>query len=262
MLLLVTIVGMVAPGGDDWWGVFQPATRLLVAGDSPYAEPGFYSPAWTLLPFVPLLLLPDTIARGVLFSLGLLTLTFSAKRLGAGRAGMIFFLLSPPVVFSLWLGSLDWMPLLGFTLPPQIGLFLVLAKPQMGGVVALYWLIEAWRKGGWREAARVFAPCTTALLLTFVLYGLWPMQSAGLAAIEHNASLWPFSIALGLPLAAAAFFRRRFEFAIAATPFLSPYVMFTSWSGVLAALFRKRVLLALVSLGLWGLVFFQASKIA
>src|SRR5690606_38971700 len=74
--------------------------------------------------------------------------------------------------------NIDWLPLVGFVLPPQIGLFFILIKPQMGLAVALFWLVEAWREGGLREVIRVFGPVGAALALSLALYGLWPLRSS------------------------------------------------------------------------------------
>jgi hypothetical protein len=149
------------------------------------------------------------------------------------------------------------MPLLGFVLPPQIGLFFILVKPQMGSVVALFWLVEAFRKGGWKEAVRVFLPVTLALLITFALWGLWPLQGANLASIAHNASLWPVSIPIGLGLLVAALHRRQMGFAMAASPCLSPYVMVTSWAGVLMAILRSIPETIAVVIGAWILIYLR-----
>jgi hypothetical protein len=252
------VIGLLLPGGSDWHEVFLPTTRLLMSGQSPYEQPMFFSPFWVLLPFVPLAFLPAQVGRAILFVIALASFAYSAHRLGGKPIAVIAFLLSPPVLFALWLGSIDWMPLVGFVLPPQIGLFLVAAKPQMGSMVALFWLFETWRRGGWRETVRVFLPATLALVISFGLFGLWPLRVDRLLTIEHNASLWPTSIAVGLALLVAAFRKRQIKYAMAASPCLSPYVMITSWSGALAALLSATPEAIAAVLGLWLMIIVQS----
>ena len=249
---------MLIPGGFDWYEVFYPTTNLLLNGRSPYDGPGFYSPVWALLPFLPLAFLPASIGRSILFIISLLAFTYSARKLGAGPWMIAAFLLSPPVVFSLWLASNDWMPLLGFVLPPQMGLFFVLSKPQMGVAVALFWLVEAWRDGGVKKIIRVFAPVTLAFLLTIVIYGLWPLKTRDLIIAEHNTSFWPASIPVALGLLIASIRKRDLNYSIVASPCLSPYLMFPSWSGALAALLSTPPEAIAAIIGTWILVIIQA----
>jgi hypothetical protein len=156
--------------------------------------------------------------------------------------------------------NLDWMPLLGFVLPPQWGLFLIAVKPQLGFTVALWWLVEAWQKGGWRETARVFGPAVLALLVSLALYGPWPLNGLEIARLSAgwNASLWPMSIPVGLGLMWAAVRRRDQRFAMGAAPCLSPYVLFHAWSGAVAALAANTGEMFAVVTGLWILVALRA----
>jgi hypothetical protein len=248
---------MILPGGDDWSEVFIPATRYLLAGQSPYSETKFFSPVWVLFPFIPLVYLPEDVGRSILFILALVAYTYSAKRLGAKTFVTAAFLLSPPVIFSLWLASNDWMPMFGFVLPPQIGLFFILAKPQMGSVVALFWFVESWRKGGWRETFRVFAPVSIAFLITLAVYGFWPNRSGELIQIKHNASFWPATIPIGLGLLIISLRRRKMNFAMAAAPCLSPYIMFPSWVSALGAFLSSPVEAITAIIGVWIFIIFR-----
>lgn len=65
---------------------------------------------------------------------------------------------------------------------------------------------------------RVFAPITTALSLSLVLFGLWP-----------------WSIPVGAALLLAAFLKRRIEYTMLAAPCLTPYISLYSWSGATLA---------------------------
>ena len=73
---------------------------------------------------------------------------------------------------------------------------------------------------------RVFAPFTIVLLVSFVLFGFYPLEWVTVEVDQwFNASLWPMSIPIGLTLAVAAIYRRRIQFAMAASPLLSPMVV-------------------------------------
>jgi hypothetical protein len=219
---------------------------------------------WGLLPLIPLALLPENVGRAVLLLLSIVAFAFAAQHLGATRITLVAFLLSPPVLHCLLNANLDWMPILGFVLPPQLGLFLIAVKPQMGSIVALYWFVEAWRNKGWREVIRIFGPVMVALGLSFFIYGFWPLNALQVFDDSRawNASLWPMSIPVGLGLLWAALRKREIRYAMVAAPCLSPYVLFHSWAGALASiLFLPGETLAVVS-GLWILIIIRAVAMA
>jgi hypothetical protein len=176
-LLTFTAIGSVyLPAGIDWHDTFRPAARELLALRSPYTVDGFYYPIWCLLPLAPLAALPENIGRTLHVLVSLAGFGYVAYRLGAKPLSLAGFLMSPPVLHCLLNANIDWIPLLGVVLPPQAGLFLLVVKPQVGFVVGLFWLVEAWRKGRWREVFRVFAPVTLAMLATFAIFGLYPLR--------------------------------------------------------------------------------------
>lgn len=261
--VLALLAAPFLPVGVDWVFVQRPAALAVLSWTSPYevAPDAPYAGApWGLWVLLPLAILPAHIGRAALLFIGLGAFALAAHRLGARPLVVAAFLLSPPVLHCLLNSNLDWMPLLGFVLPPQIGLFLLAVKPQMGSVVALLWLFQAWRTGGWRETARVFAPVTAALVFSFWLYGFWPAIALRIASVSQgwNASLWPASIPVGLGLAVAALRKREVRYAIAASPCLSPYVLFHSWSGALAAVLAQPAEALAAIAGLWVLVLLLA----
>ncbi len=109
--------------------------------------------------------------------------------------------------------------LLGFALPPQIGLFFVTIKPQVGIGVVFFWLGMAWEKGKLKEVGRVFLPITIASLVSFILYGFWflDMQSH-VGGWNVNASLWPYAIPVGIYLLCQAVRRKSLKLSAAASP--------------------------------------------
>ncbi len=262
-VLVVVVVGLAAvylPEGIDWHYTFRPASLALLSGRSPYVLEGFFGAPWAVLPLLPFAILPENIGRAGLFVLGAVVFAFTAYRMGAKAPALIAFLLSPPVLHCLLNSNIDWLVILGFVLPPQAGLFFLAVKPQIGSVVALFWFVEAWRKGGLRDVFRTFWPISLALLISFVLFGLWPLRlGAALPnASSFNASLWPNSIPVGLALLVAAIRTRNIRFAIASSPCLSPYVLFHSWSGALVSIVSQSAETIAAVVGLWVLVIIRA----
>lgn len=225
--------------GIDWKETFYPAARAVLEGKSPYLVPTLRNAPWTILLLLPFALFSET-AGGILFfivSFGLYAWT--AYRLKASRIALAVFLLSPPVVYGLKMLNVDVFVLIGFTLPASIGLFFVLIKPQMGIAMIPFWLVKAYQQGGVKQAVQTFMPVTIALALSFVLFGNWLSgKQTDLLVSFWNASLWPWAIPIGVVLLALALRDLRDDFAMAASPFLSPYLAYHSWVSVLAGLIR------------------------
>jgi len=253
--LLIVLMSNLLPTAVDWHGAFRPATVELIHGRSPYTVDGFYHAPWGLVPLIPLALFPESVGRAILMLLTLASYTFVAHRLGAKPLAIFFLLISPPVLHLLQNGNLDWLAALGFVMPPQLGLFFISVKPQMGIAVAPFWLIEAYRQGGWTKLIKTFSPFLLVLLISFALFGLWPIASIQqTAGIQWNASLWPISIPIGLTLFVSSIRKRKIEYAMAASPCLSPYVLFHSWIGVLLAIVASLPETIVAVIGLWILI--------
>ena len=270
LIILVALVLIVAamvkflPPGVDWQYSFRPAVFDLLAGRSPYhlergvqgswSQYTFLNAPWTLLPLIPLAVLPVPVGRALLVIVTLVSFAFVARRLGAKLPAMALLLASPPVMHGVLTGNIDWLAALGFIMPPQIGLFFVAIKPQIGVGVAIFWLVEAWRKGGWREVLRVFWPITVALAASILIFGPWPLRFEVQAGVWWNASLWPMSIPVGLGLLAAALHNRKIKFSIAASPCLSPYLLMHSWVVALLAVVDSLPVTAAAVVGFWILI--------
>lgn len=252
------------PPGIDWHLTFRPAILAMMSGRSPYNDPSVLAPfagaPWVLIPFIPLAYLPEHLGRGVIFSVGVFSFAFAAIRMGARPAALVAFLVSPVVFHCLLNSNLDFLPILGFILPPQIGIFLLAAKPQMGMIVAALWLVQAWQRGGWQEVVRVFWPVGVVMILSVVLYGLWPLNSIKIMewSRDINASLWPMSLPVGLALSVTALRKSDVRYAIAASPLLSPYLLFHSWSGALFAVLASPAESIAAVVGLWVLVILRS----
>jgi hypothetical protein len=248
------LIAPFVPPAVDWTITFRPATLALLSGESPYERVYFIHAPWTLILLTPLALLPEAVGRVMVIFCALISYVFIARRLKAEPIAIIFLLLSPLVMHMLLNGNMDWLASLGFILPPQFGLFFISIKPQIGIAVAPYWLVEAWRQGGWKRVLKTFAPFTIILLLSFVIFGFWPSYSFKSIGLWYNASLWPMSIPVGLALLITSLRKRKIEYAMAASPCLSPYVLFYSWTGALLAIVSSTPETIAAVIGLWILI--------
>jgi hypothetical protein len=264
LALIVAAMAVFLPPGVDWQYSFRPAVFDLLAGRSPYHldrgiqgswdQYSFFNAPWALLPLIPIALLPVQVGRALLVIVTILSFTYVARRLGAKPLAIGLLLVSPPVMHGVLTGNIDWLAVLGFIMPPQIGLFFIAIKPQVGIAVAVFWLVEAWRRGRWREVLRTFWPISVTLVLSIIIFGPWPLRFETQAGVWWNASLWPMSIPVGLALLVAALHKRKIEFAMAASPCLSPYLMMHSWVAALLAVAASLPETAAAVVGFWILI--------
>jgi hypothetical protein len=254
ILAVSFLIAPIVPPAVDWTTTFRPATLALLSGESPYGRFYLVHAPWTLVMLTPLALLPEAVGRVMLIFCALISYAFIAHRLKAKPIAIVFLLLSPLVMHLLLNGNMDWLASLGFILPPQLGLFFISIKPQIGIAVAPFWLVEAWRQGGWKLVVKTFAPFTIVLFLSFLIFGFWPSYSFKVIEVWYNASLWPMSIPVGLALLVTSLRKRKIEYAMAASPCLSPYALFYSWTGALLAIVSSTPETIAAVIGLWILI--------
>lgn len=235
--------------GVDWKGTIRLGSLDLIAGHTPYTSVVRCQPPWVYLAISPFALLPPAVGAAAIFVLSYLVYSFVLYRLKAKPWVIFAFLLNSFAFTNAKNGNLDFLAALGFILPPQIGLFFVLTKPQIGIGIAIFWFFEAWRKGRWREVFYVFAPVSIAYLLSFLIYGFWPLMLIGEIHDIYNASLWPIGIPVGILLLYKSIRDRNALFAMGASPFLAPYVNITSFAVVLFP-FIPNTLLFLIGVAL------------
>lgn len=251
---LIYLVSRWIPVGRDWLDYYRPASLALLSGISPYTIPGFLSPAWVLLPLIPLALLPANLGFAILFLVTLASFCYIGYRLSAGLFSLTLFLLSPPVIICASQGQIDGLASLGFILPPQIGLFFVLAKPQIGIAYACFLFICSWREGGLRHMLKVFTPLVLALSLTFLAYGFWPLEARNLLEpTSWNMSLWPYGIPVGLGLLTLAIRKNKKRYAIPASPFFAPYLTWHTWSVALLGVLHNNGVTLVAVVAFWAL---------
>lgn len=216
--------------GIDWKMTFRPACWALLTGHNPYALGGFFNAPWVLLPLVPIALLSPALGTSLLCALNLIAFLFVAWRLQIPAWLAVPFVLFAGPLQGAANGNIEGLIALGLFLPPWIGLFAMLAKPQIGIAVAGFWIIERWRSDGWRGCTRLLAPVTLALIGSFLVFGFWPAAAPDLRTAWWNASLWPWGIPIGATLSLFAVWRRNMRWAIGASPFLAPYLTGHTWA--------------------------------
>jgi len=254
LVMLVWGFSLVLPDAVDWTWVFRPASRALLKGESPFSVEGYFNAPWTAILLLPIAILPDRIGRAALLIVSLISMAIAGKKMGGNRITIALLLLSPPAIHGLLNGNIDWLAIIGFVLPPQIGLFFVSIKPQIGIAIAVYWLWQSWYHGGWRTALKVFAPFVLVLVLSFFIFGLWPLRFEREISLWWNASFWPASLPVGLALLVAGIRKNKFEFAVGASPCFSPYVLFHSWIVALLAIIKSTPESIAAFVGLWALM--------
>lgn len=253
VMLALAAAWMLPSGMATDFDIFYNAGMAVRAGQSPYTVPDFYSPAWLAVLFAPLSALPREIAYRLYAAVTMLGFPYALWRLSGRQsaATLIACSLTPFTLIMMRLGNVDWLVLLGAALPAPIGLWLVLLKPQMGIALAALWLWQSLQERGIRYTALTFAPVTLALVGS-VLAG---MRAPDLALLDQwSTDIWPLGLVVGVPAALWALRSRDSALALAATPFLSPYVGPMSWAGVLPLTMRRHGMLACAILLSWAML--------
>lgn len=215
--------------GGDWRSYFYPATTMFRNGQYPYGL-GVYNPPWIFLILMPLTLLSVHMGTACSFALSILGYGYAALKFGARPWQVVLFLLSPWVLINSLVANIDWMVALGFVLPPQIGLFFVLLKPQLGMAVVIFWAAEIWRTNGFWNVIKTFTPVIACIGISVLIYGFWWQTTDDLVVEFWNTSLWPLGIVLGLGFLAESLHIRKVDSAIIASPFLATYVSPMGWA--------------------------------
>jgi hypothetical protein len=125
--------------------------------------------------------------------------------------------------------NIDWLVAVGTILPPSLGLLLLASKPQTSIGLIIYWIILAWQTHGYKSVIRLVAPVSIGFAFSFLLYGLYFTRFGGLLGLNHNVSLWPYGLPIGIILIVLSIRRSQPGLALAASPFLAPYITWYGW---------------------------------
>jgi hypothetical protein len=246
------------PAGGDWL-IFLQGTQAFLHGGNPYLVGSefyrVYVPFWTYIFLAPFALLPFWVGRILLFIVSMIAFAVTAVKMGASKFQLVMFLISSSVFGGLYMGNIDFLVTLGFWMPPQIGLFFVMMKPQIGACIAIYWMYMAWREGGVNEIVRVFAPVTGAYLLSFVLYGFWLKQLFNMPNNPWNFGIFPYVVPVGLFLLFKALQQQDKKLAGISSPLIAPYVTTYNFAIMLLSLFNRPALFLAAWVVLWLKIF-------
>jgi len=248
ILPFVMIVVLAIHSGPDYdFKVFYAAGDAVLHGHKPL----LWNPPWIALLFAPLALIPIHAAYVFYVCLSILGFGLALHRLGCKPANILTIMLSTIGVIIIGNGNIDWLVLLGVTIPPQYGLFLLAAKPQMSIIFVLLLFIKALVRLFQKEPGPIlqFAPVAIITLLTFSL-DLWnspPIELVG----NRLGALFPSGVPMGLYLAYRAWKDDRTDLALAASPFMVPYANACSLVVWLLPLKENQRLLILASMFTW-----------
>lgn len=228
---LIFALFFISPGsGLDWWTFINPAVHDTFSGLNPYNE-SIRNPIWALILLSPFSLFHPKVGGALISTISYISFAFVALQMKAKPITFALLMLSPPVLFSAYIGNIDFLVALGLLMPPQIGLFFILIKPQVSIGVAIFWLIKCFNQGGIRKVFVTFFPVTLALLTSFIIYGFYLLKPSNKMIIGWwNWSVWPEMLIVGLLLMVAAIRLKIFDLSVLASPFFSPYVGFYSLS--------------------------------
>jgi hypothetical protein len=235
----------------DFMLAFRPAVLNALKGESPYAVNTFFSPPWVLILVAPFTLLPVPIGMSLYWTMGSLSVFFSARILGSSIFTAFAILLTPQMLTSFYVGNNDWMVALGLILPPQIGIFFILSKLQLGLPVAFVLCIESFRKGGFREVIRVFLPLMIVSLLSIFIFQSELFHIGDAAGKWWSIDHFPYLIPVGFVLLWHSIKSRNEKKAILVGPMIAPYISSISLPIAIMGLLPSKIDTLLAILGLW-----------
>lgn len=214
--LVIVMVSFLPSFSGDFHD-FYMAGHLLVTGHSPYEWPRYYSPVWVAVGFAPLALLPERAAYAAYTLISLGGLTVSVWRLTRGQSRALVLL----TLGLLWLvqilaGNIDWLLPTALVVPSLAGIWLALAKPQLGWLLVAVLLLRMPR----RKAAVSVGAVAVGLGLSYLLgWNVPDLESVRL----WNIAPWPWGLLVGGPLAIWSLVRRDRELALGVSLLISPY---------------------------------------
>lgn len=249
--VVLTIFGMyLSPIGVDVNSHFRPAVKTFLSGGDAWTVQGFYSPPW-LLPFLLPLALPDSLGRGIFLALTVLVSIWALRRMGVIGYESILFLTTPLWIFEMMSGNVDWLPLLGMTLPLPVGLPLMLLKPHFALGVIVMRLWHTWKIEKGRGVMVAVTPTLVLVFLSLALFGTsWVSAVAG-ATAPYGISIFPWGIPLGVFALLVGLRESRMEFAYPVGPLLAPHVTPYTWNVVFLSLVKYRFYMTVAWIVLW-----------
>ena len=187
IVIAILVAATVPVDSDNDFKYFYGAGRAVLSGQNPYTDSGYFNPIHVALVAAPLSLVPFDLALRLNAVLAFIIYMVALYRLLGWRVLWVAMFAPFWIVITYW-GNLDAWVLLGVTLPAPVGVWLLIAKPQIGLFAAL---IMLWRYRDWRLAAAVAGVGLVSLALGMIHGGLITAASV---------DLWPYGLIVGVPL--------------------------------------------------------------
>lgn len=233
--------------GWDWNHTFKPA----IVGGNPYKLSSFFSPPWVIILLAPFAWLPPGLDMIAIIVVSVAAWILALRKLRAPLIVTLLLLMTPQLLFGILSGNIDFLLPLGLLLPPPLGLFFVLAKPQIGAGLAIFWIIESFQRGGWKQALITITPIAAVSLFFCIPFGFWPMQLVDAVGTSWNISPFPYLTGAGIILLIRAIQTHRSGLAIISSLFMSPYMSPHSLPIVVLGLLPSKMESILVIISLW-----------
>ncbi len=222
---------------NDWQHFFSQVFAHIQA---PNKVEGFINPPWTAL-LLAYGLLPLKISNVINLLLNICMLLLAVYKVKGGWLGIVLTFTSPIFFDMARVNPIDWIPLLGFLLPPIWGFPLMATKPQtLGAAMLIKWKQE-------KFSLKPLIPLAIIIGGSFLVWGNWVNIYGAVSLIDnsHNFSFWPLGIPFGIMLLYYAWKTNDEVLAGASTYLLIPYVAPYSMVCLLALLSGKHKKIAL-----------------
>jgi len=157
--------------------------------------------------------------------LNVIIYTIALSRLGISKWKLVLIISSPFVFYSILYGNIDSLVLLGATLSPFWGIWLLLCKPQMSIGLILFWIYQSLQKGH-KTLIKDFGLISLLYLLFWVI-GLHPRGNP--TQEIWNIRTFPWGLIPGIILLWRSKKDSNKNLALSSSPYLSPYAAMQSW---------------------------------
>ena len=203
----------------DWYTYFWP--QII----NPWElASGIFNLPWFFVILQPLRLLGRTLSVVVVEAVTVIIVIFLCKKFSIDKVKFIFILLSPPLLWCIFMGQIDGLILLAYFLPPAWQVFFAGTKPQVAtglGINAI------------QNKPKLIILAAILGISAMIIWG-WPIsvinnalnKSQALSISSWNLTIWPIGLLL-IPM----LFVKDERVGLIVSPFLFPHVGLHSFIG-------------------------------